>query len=67
MNHYNLDYIEPTVEAQEKFSTQLIEDLKTTVWVSGGCVSWYQHKNGVRQTPKRERGRSAVLNFNFAH
>lgn len=48
MKHYQLDYIEPKEEAQEKFSSDLKNDLESTVWVKGGCKSWYQNdKTGV--------------------
>ncbi|CAO3592615.1 unnamed protein product [Absidia cylindrospora] len=45
MKRYQLDYIEPKKDAQEKFSSDLKNDLKSTVWLTGGCKSWYQNDN----------------------
>src|SRR5262249_14707447 len=38
-------------ESQERFADSLRERLATTVWQSGGCVSWYQDpKTGENPT-----------------
>ncbi|KAI8076882.1 putative flavoprotein [Halteromyces radiatus] len=46
MLRYHLDYIEPKQDAQEKFTLNLHNNLKSTVWLSGGCHSWYQDGKG---------------------
>ncbi|ORZ05999.1 putative flavo protein [Absidia repens] len=45
MKRFQLNYIEPKKDAQEKFSSDLKNDLKSTVWLTGGCKSWYQNDN----------------------
>lgn len=38
--------IEPTLEATEKFNTEISAAMKDTVWVTGGCTSWYYDRQG---------------------
>lgn len=33
-------------EVQKKFNDYVVENMKNTVWQSGGCVSWYQDEQG---------------------
>lgn len=38
--------IEVKASAEEKYTTMIHEEMKQTVWKSGGCKSWYQSKSG---------------------
>jgi cation diffusion facilitator CzcD-associated flavoprotein CzcO len=38
--------IEVKGEAEDKYTTMIHEEMKRTVWKSGGCKSWYQSKSG---------------------
>jgi cation diffusion facilitator CzcD-associated flavoprotein CzcO len=38
--------VEVRQEAQDAFNQQVQEDMKGTVWTSGGCVSWYLDAKG---------------------
>ncbi|WP_343073635.1 flavin-containing monooxygenase [Pyxidicoccus fallax] len=38
--------VEPTPEAQAEFVRQVDTRMATTVWMQGGCVSWYQDATG---------------------
>jgi cation diffusion facilitator CzcD-associated flavoprotein CzcO len=40
------DIIEPTAAAQQKFLTKIERDMEGTVWVAGGCSSWYLDSTG---------------------
>ncbi|MGH8494274.1 MAG: flavin-containing monooxygenase [Moraxellaceae bacterium] len=40
------DIVEPTTAAQEKFLAKIEKDMKGTVWVAGGCSSWYLDSTG---------------------
>ena len=42
----NCKEIEPTREATDKFNTEIAAAMKDTVWVTGGCTSWYYDKQG---------------------
>ncbi|KAI9014346.1 putative flavoprotein [Phycomyces nitens] len=42
---HNLVAMEPTVEAQDKFVNELLEDYKGTAWATG-CDSWYMNEKG---------------------
>ncbi|MFZ2511962.1 MAG: NAD(P)/FAD-dependent oxidoreductase [Gordonia sp. (in: high G+C Gram-positive bacteria)] len=55
--NYLLDYLrktrkagitrtEVTKDAQERYSAALQKKLKNSVWVNGGCASWYQDEHG---------------------
>lgn len=43
---YGLTRVEVTAEAQRTYNAELQERMKRTVWVNGGCSSWYQDKHG---------------------
>ncbi|MFT3803756.1 MAG: NAD(P)/FAD-dependent oxidoreductase [Burkholderiaceae bacterium] len=38
--------VEPTREATDKFNADITAAMKDTVWVTGGCTSWYYDKQG---------------------
>jgi cyclohexanone monooxygenase len=38
--------IEPTQEATDNFNDEIAAAMKETVWVTGGCTSWYYDKQG---------------------
>jgi cyclohexanone monooxygenase len=38
--------IEPTQEATDSFNDEITAAMKETVWVTGGCTSWYYDKHG---------------------
>ncbi len=38
--------IEPKAEAAERFSREVDAAMHQTIWVTGGCTSWYFDKNG---------------------
>lgn len=40
------DLIEPRPEIQARYTEQLERDAEGTVWLSGGCASWYLDANG---------------------
>ncbi|MES2919152.1 MAG: NAD(P)/FAD-dependent oxidoreductase [Pseudomonadota bacterium] len=40
------DIVEPTAAAQQKFLAKIEKDMKGTVWVAGGCSSWYLDSTG---------------------
>jgi cation diffusion facilitator CzcD-associated flavoprotein CzcO len=42
--------IEATHEAQEEFNARLQERMRDTVWLQGGCTSWYLDANGRNST-----------------
>jgi hypothetical protein len=42
----NKQAIEVKASAEEKYTTMIHEEMKQTVWKSGGCKSWYQSKSG---------------------
>ena len=42
--------IAPTWEAQNRYNKKLQEDLKHTIWNTGGCKSWYVDKFGNNTT-----------------
>ena len=41
-----VDIIEPTMRAQQAFQQKIEKDMKGTVWVAGGCSSWYLDSTG---------------------
>lgn len=41
-----VDIIEPSAAAQQKFLAKIEKDMKGTVWVAGGCSSWYLDSTG---------------------
>ena len=42
--------IEPRAEAQAQYNAWLQERMQQTVWLRGGCNSWYLDENGVNRT-----------------
>jgi cation diffusion facilitator CzcD-associated flavoprotein CzcO len=42
--------IEPTAQAQEAYNAWIQERMKRTVWLTGGCNSWYLSEDGVNRT-----------------
>jgi cation diffusion facilitator CzcD-associated flavoprotein CzcO len=50
MKNNNWKYVDLKPEAQKQFNTQLQQQLAKTVWQTGGCISWYQNKNGKNVT-----------------
>ncbi|WP_370288978.1 flavin-containing monooxygenase [Nocardioides sp.] len=42
--------VEPTVEAQNAWTTRIRERMTPTVWQTGGCASWYLDKFGNNTT-----------------
>lgn len=44
------DSIEPTSEAQAEFNARLQAKMERTVWLRGGCTSWYLDSNGRNTT-----------------
>lgn len=53
------DIVEPTARAQQAFVDKIAEDMKGTVWVAGGCASWYLDSTG--------RNSSLWPGFTFAY
>src|SRR5215475_6431555 len=45
-----LDTIEPTAEAQRDFVTRVDAKMRPTVWLRGGCRSWYLDSGGRNST-----------------
>ena len=43
-------YWDVNLDIQEAYNEAIQERLKGTVWQSGGCVSWYQNKEGKNPT-----------------
>jgi cyclohexanone monooxygenase len=43
---HGLGSVEVTEQAQDAYVAKVTQDLQGTVWVQGGCSSWYQDKNG---------------------
>lgn len=37
--------VEPTAEAEERWTDWIHTEMEGTVWASGGCSSWYQNSN----------------------
>ena len=33
-------------EAEQRYTTMIHDEMQRTVWMQGGCTSWYQGKNG---------------------
>ena len=41
----NHNAVEPTVEAEDRYTTWVHDAMERTVWKSGGCNSWYQNSS----------------------
>lgn len=50
MKHRQIKTIEPKPDAQKRFVEKTDQLTKGTVWVSGGCRSWYLDKTGRNST-----------------
>src|SRR5262249_54112352 len=46
MRGRHLDAIEPTAAAQQRYVAAIDQRMRGTVWVSGGCRSWYLDTTG---------------------
>jgi hypothetical protein len=46
MQRKGLKWLEVTAAAQAAFNAELQKRLKGSVWLSGGCGSWYLNKDG---------------------
>jgi cation diffusion facilitator CzcD-associated flavoprotein CzcO len=50
MEREGLEVIETTPEAQESWRSLIAEKSQGTVWLAGGCASWYLDKHGHNTT-----------------
>lgn len=50
MRDHGLSTVEPRAEAQAAFIADVDRRLRTTVWNTGGCASWYIDKTGRNST-----------------
>src|SRR4051794_5590447 len=50
MDAEGLEVLETTPEAQEAWRSLIAEKSKGTVWLAGGCASWYLDKHGHNTT-----------------
>ena len=50
MQNDGIAAVAPRPEAQTAFETEMDNRLSSTVWQSGGCVSWYQDETGRNPT-----------------
>ncbi|HJZ72964.1 MAG TPA: NAD(P)/FAD-dependent oxidoreductase [Vicinamibacterales bacterium] len=50
MRAHRIDAIEPTADAQRSFVSGVDRRMRGTVWVSGGCSSWYLDRTGRNST-----------------
>jgi cation diffusion facilitator CzcD-associated flavoprotein CzcO len=50
MREHDLQAIEPRAEAQRAFIADIRRRERGTVWVTGGCASWYLDANGANST-----------------
>jgi cation diffusion facilitator CzcD-associated flavoprotein CzcO len=50
MGERDLQAIEPRAEAQQAFIADIRRRERGTVWVAGGCASWYLDENGRNST-----------------
>ncbi|QOR67167.1 NAD(P)/FAD-dependent oxidoreductase [Cytobacillus suaedae] len=50
IKQHNIKVIEPTVLALERFVAQTDKKMEGTVWISGGCKSWYLDNTGRNST-----------------
>src|SRR3712207_9143916 len=48
-----LEVLETTPEAQEAYRRLIAEKSKGTVWLGGGCASWYLDRHGHRSEERR--------------
>jgi hypothetical protein len=50
MRGRRVEAVEPTVEAQQDYVSSIDRRMQGTVWVSGGCRSWYLDATGRNST-----------------
>jgi cation diffusion facilitator CzcD-associated flavoprotein CzcO len=50
MRRRGIDAIEPSAEAQQRYVAAIDRRMQGTVWVSGGCRSWYLDATGRNST-----------------
>lgn len=50
MARHGLGTIEPRAEAQAAFVAAVDQQMRGTVWVTGGCASWYLDRSGHNST-----------------
>lgn len=50
MRDERLDVLEPRAEAQARFMAELQQKMEGTVWLEGGCASWYLDARGRATT-----------------
>jgi len=50
MRERGIGVLEVRPEAQEAFNVRVQEQMKDTVWTTGGCASWYIDRNGLNTT-----------------
>ena len=50
MREHNVEVIEPRAEVQQEFVRAVDARMRGTVWVAGGCASWYLDRSGRNST-----------------
>lgn len=45
-----VDVVDAKKEAEIAWTTDIQRELKDTVWMSGGCLSWYYDQSGWNST-----------------
>jgi cation diffusion facilitator CzcD-associated flavoprotein CzcO len=50
MHENRIDVIEPRAEAQQQYVEAVDRRMRGTVWVAGGCASWYLDRTGRNST-----------------
>lgn len=50
MDKNHVASVEPKLEAQNQYLSDVLKKMKKTVWITGGCVSWYLDKDGKNST-----------------
>lgn len=50
MKEYGLDTFEPRKSVQDQWNQDLHAQMDKTIWATGGCMSWYNDKNGNNTT-----------------
>jgi hypothetical protein len=50
LDRHGAQALVPTRAAQDAYNNELQDDLKRTVWSTGGCRSWYMDEHGVNRT-----------------
>ena len=50
MRRHDIDALEPTADAQRRFVDRVDRRMQGTVWVAGGCNSWYLDRTGRNST-----------------